>query len=604
MNSIRSRMVSGFLFLTFLILVMSLVSLYLLDRTSRIAGVHGDISRLQVYTLSLFKNDNDFFDLEPVNDAYFKTHQSPFLNIRDSLNQQISKGIQVVLSKTENKHDVLRKNLQEIGHTLSLYNQRFDTLEGLLYRRGFRDHGLEGAMRFHAHALEQKLPVEEIAALLYLRRHEKDFFLRNDSIYIHAYTERARDLTTTLRGDHRKNKASLFHLAEYQRLFFELADVQTRIGLTSMSGLRHEFKGLAGAVGNQYLSLTRYSADLSSKAEYNARIICSVLLTVAILFSVFTGSWISKRLSEPIARLSNQLRAVTSYSKIPSLDLDTKTAAAEINTITSAFYLLAEEARAQLKENRHKSKLLKKKNKALKKLNRELDNFLYSTAHDLRSPLTSLLGLLNIIKYENTQENLTHYFLLMQNSIYRMETFIEQIVSYSKNKNLIITNEKINLRDLVHDVFENHRFVEGADRIQKIIAVEENFPCWSDAKRLLILFNNLISNAIKYADPDKQNSFVKINIQVYKDHFTIEFQDNGIGIGSEHLDKIFKMFYRADLRSKGSGLGLFIFNETIKRMQGSVFVNAAVGEGTRFFIRLPNQLAGVEESSGPVAYAI
>ncbi len=69
LNSIRSRMVSGFLFLTFLILILSLVSLYILDYTSRVAGVHSNISRLEIYTLNLIKSDNDFFDLEVLNEV-------------------------------------------------------------------------------------------------------------------------------------------------------------------------------------------------------------------------------------------------------------------------------------------------------------------------------------------------------------------------------------------------------------------------------------------------------------------------------------------------------------------------------------------------------
>jgi signal transduction histidine kinase len=261
--------------------------------------------------------------------------------------------------------------------------------------------------------------------------------------------------------------------------------------------------------------------------------------------------------------------------------------------LSRSFVHLMGQKNEQVRETRHKGQLLKKKNKALKKLNLELDSFVYSTAHDLRSPLSSLLGLLNIIKFENKQEELKPYFQMMQESIHRMEDFIAQIVGYSKNKRLEVTIERIDFYALIGEIFDNHRFVEGASRIDRLIKVDDQRPLYSDRGRLTIILNNLISNAIRYADLSKTHPFIKIDVAIDEQHVLIDFVDNGIGIGEEHVSRVFEMFYRANVGSKGSGLGLFIFKETVAKLKGWVSLDSKLGEGTTYRIQLPNEINNV-----------
>jgi signal transduction histidine kinase len=81
---------------------------------------------------------------------------------------------------------------------------------------------------------------------------------------------------------------------------------------------------------------------------------------------------------------------------------------------------------------------------------------------------------------------------------------------------------------------------------------------------------------------------IRLLVTINPEEALIEFTDNGIGIDEEHVGNIFEMFYRANTNSKGSGLGLFIFRETIRRMKGQATVESRIDQGTKFFIRLPN----------------
>lgn len=589
-NSIRSRMVVSFLFLTISILIQSIVSLFTLDRTIQIARIHSDINQLEIFTLNLIKSDNDFFNMEVINPAYFETHKSIFLTRRDSLNKRIRTKLSEVSLQSRNKSYNVDVTLHRIDSMLGLYNSRFGTLENILFKKGFKDYGLEGEMRFHAHKLEEANSGIDISNILYLRRHEKDFLLRNDPSYLRSFQDRSAIILAALAKKSEVNKKTIDHLQEYQRLFLALAELQTRIGASSSGGLRSELNELTVKISEQYFSLSEYSFKQSNTAQQKTRLFYIAALIIGILISVLTGYWISKRLSEPITRLSKLVKSSINSRKSETTDFNLRNAAHEIVVLTASFVQLMNQTKDQLSQIREKSKQLKQRNKQLRKVNKELDHFLYSTAHDLRSPLTSLSGLVHVMRLENKQSELGHYFDRMDKSIQRQEMFIAQIASFSKNKILKIKAEKLELVTLLNEIIEYHHFIPGADRIQKEINVHnpDEIPFYSDHNRISILFNNLLSNAIRYADLSKPNPSIRIDIKIRKSEIVIDFSDNGIGIAQEHQDKIFEMFYRAHSDSKGSGLGLFIFDKTIKRMNGSVEVESEVGKGTIFHIRLPN----------------
>lgn len=587
-NSIRSRMVASFLFLTSLILVLAVVSLYTLDRTLQIARINTDVNQLEIFTLNLIKTDNDFFNVEMINKKYFETHSSSFLTRRDSLNHRIQTKISDLKKQGINKAYTINYTLHSIDSTLSLYNSKFNTLETLLFRKGFKDYGLEGKMREHAHKLEEANLGIDIAKILYLRRHEKDFFLRHDTTYLVAFKKRASALLEELNKSPQKNSEAIFHIKEYQRLFLELAEIQIMVGLSSEAGLRNELNVLTQFMSDRFFSLSEYAYRQSSAAQNHARIVYISALGIGILISILTGYWISRRLSEPITKLS---RLVNSSQKSNfAVDLNLKNAAHEIITLTASFSRLMSKTEDQMREIKLKSKQLKQRNKQLRKLNKEQDHFLYSTAHDLRSPLTSLAGLVNLMRIENKAPEMSHYFDKMEKSISRQEDFIEQIASFSKNKILKIKPEPLDLEKIFNETFEHHLYMAGAARIKREVIVDnpQKVSIYSDYNRMLVLFNNLISNGIRYADPEKPVSFIKVHITVRRNELMLKFSDNGIGISQQHLDRIFDMFYRAHDDSKGTGLGLFILQETIRKMNGSVQVESTSGVGTVFTLTLPN----------------
>ena len=118
------------------------------------------------------------------------------------------------------------------------------------------------------------------------------------------------------------------------------------------------------------------------------------------------------------------------------------------------------------------------------------------------------------------------------------------------------------------------------------------FPFFGDTERLEIILDNIIRNCIHFYDINKARPFIKVNITIEMQQVMLKFIDNGIGIGQQHLDHIFDMFYKASHLSKGAGLGLFIVKETLEKLHGTIRFESEVGFGTLIMVSIPNDHKG------------
>lgn len=239
----------------------------------------------------------------------------------------------------------------------------------------------------------------------------------------------------------------------------------------------------------------------------------------------------------------------------------------------------------ELENSQHK---LLDQNENLKKINSELDSFVYRTSHDLRAPLASVLGLINVCQLDTDKKNQRAYLELMEKSISKLDNFISDIINFSKNTRIDVSQQEIDLEALINETLEGLKFMEGYEKIEKRIEIDQDVPFYSDLFRLKIIFNNLISNAIKYRSTIEEMSFVMIKVHVNPKRAVFEIKDNGRGIPHDKVDKIFEMFYRASESSKGSGLGLYIVKEVVLTLKGKISVQSHLVAGSSFIVEVPN----------------
>jgi len=239
---------------------------------------------------------------------------------------------------------------------------------------------------------------------------------------------------------------------------------------------------------------------------------------------------------------------------------------------------------------RDQNEELIKTNDLLRKINMELDNFVYSVSHNLRAPLMSVLGLVTIARMEEkrSEESSDHLFNMIEHSIHRLDDTLKEILDYSRNARTETSITEVHLGAIFNDTLERLRYLKGFDRIRKQIRIDSEVPIYSDIYRLSIIFQNLISNSIKYQDVEKMESFINVEADITENEIQIRFSDNGMGIREEYLPKMFSMFFRATERSEGAGLGLYIVKESVSKLGGEISLESTFNEGCTFNIRLPN----------------
>lgn len=224
----------------------------------------------------------------------------------------------------------------------------------------------------------------------------------------------------------------------------------------------------------------------------------------------------------------------------------------------------------------------------LKVRNTELDNFVYKVSHDLRAPLSSVLGLVNLAQHPNNQDDLKGYMKIIGDRITQLDHFISDVLSHSKNLKLDIKNSLIRFDEIINSAFHNLSYMEGANLISKDVQVAGG-DFYSDLWRVEEIFRNLISNAIKYRKANNPKPEIRIRIAIEQNEAIISFRDNGIGITKHSLNKVFDMFYRASEQSGGSGLGLYIVKNAVEKLGGRVSVGSEPDLYTIFEIVLPNR---------------
>jgi signal transduction histidine kinase len=225
----------------------------------------------------------------------------------------------------------------------------------------------------------------------------------------------------------------------------------------------------------------------------------------------------------------------------------------------------------------------------LKIRNAELDNFVYKVSHDLRAPLSSILGLVNLAKLPGNTDNPMDYIEIIGSKVEHLDHFIGDVLSHSKNLKMDVSVSKVDFGHIIDETFNDLNYLEGAKGLSRHIKID-GIDFYNDPWRIAEILRNLISNAIKYRKLDEPHSEIAIRINVDHLRAEITFADNGIGIEEKNLARVFEMFYRATEQSDGSGIGLYIVKNAVDKIGGQISVASLLSEGTRFTIILPNRI--------------
>jgi len=233
--------------------------------------------------------------------------------------------------------------------------------------------------------------------------------------------------------------------------------------------------------------------------------------------------------------------------------------------------------------------LLEKKTEELGRLNDELDNFVYSASHDLRAPIASMMGLLNISSYTEDVNELKDYNKLIKKSLQKLDKVINSIINYSWNSRIDLLPEQIALEEMIWECLKFYDYIPYFSTIDFKISLRQKQPFHSDPHRLKIIIKNLLANAIQFQRPENTRKMVEINAVVSDEKLTLKIIDNGEGIPSQHLASIFNMFVRLNHSKSGAGLGLYLVKQALNKLEGNILVSSQIKKGSTFTVQIRNR---------------
>jgi len=260
--------------------------------------------------------------------------------------------------------------------------------------------------------------------------------------------------------------------------------------------------------------------------------------------------------------------------------------------IFSALILLLVRIRiAKLEQEKNKlAEIIEDRQRAEEKLretNDELETFLYKASHDLKGPLSSTKGIINMANISSLEES-HNYMGLISRSMDKMENILDDLAQVVLIKARKTSATKIDFNQFIFSIVDSLKYVPKYKDIKVNVTNRLKGAFLTDQALLNTIMSNLIENSMKYQKTDNPNPFLDILIENDTDNFVkIKISDNGIGITKNYHEKIFKMFCRASERSKGTGLGLYMVKNAIDKLDGQLVLESVENQFTIITISLP-----------------
>lgn len=256
------------------------------------------------------------------------------------------------------------------------------------------------------------------------------------------------------------------------------------------------------------------------------------------------------------------------------VNLKTKNVISSIQSISKLEYLEKE------------TKWQKDINTEIERKNKELDSFVYKVSHDLRGPISSLMGLNDLVVYEVTDPKSLEYFKIYNTQMHRLNNILMDFMNLVQLKEKELKLEPIDFNGMVNTCIQSFSYHKNFKSIEFRTNISRAIDFHSDKSTVTSIVQNLIENAIKYTNQEV-DSIIEVAVKVVKAHVVLKVTDNGLGIKEDHQTKIFDMFFRAHSDINGTGLGLYILKSAVDKLEGNISLVSKEKEGSSFSISLP-----------------
>ncbi len=314
-----------------------------------------------------------------------------------------------------------------------------------------------------------------------------------------------------------------------------------------------------------------------------------VIIISVILASIL--SWlVGKSITAPVAQMTNTFKLLAKgdhQAQIPGHDF--KDEIGDLSRAADVFKKKNRETEELLIKSRALTNELEEKREELAHSNEELEQFVYTVSHDLKSPLVTSMGFIGMVndlakkgEYEKAVSKLDR----VARANTRMGQLINDLLELSRVGRVNLDKKSIDMNLMLKDFKDSLKLKLKQEKFELVL--EDNLPTiYGNESRILQLFENLMSNAFKYAKNPSGNSRVKIGS--VKDNYEYIFYvaDNGQGVQKDYHNKIFGLFYRLDNTKEGTGIGLSVARKVMQFHEGRVWIESEPGHGATFWLAFP-----------------
>jgi signal transduction histidine kinase len=563
---------------------------------------------------------NEFILREKTNDKFFASGKSIYLDRYAVFLYQLQNNTDEIEQRLSRLNGMDRAELQNLKTSIKSYNEVFVQMVEKIKIRGYGRYGLIGEFEKSIEDLLQYNFGTDKMAVLNLQLFVKNYLLTGDENISNNVSNEIYTFTLVLEKhirDEEVGKVSNI-LFNYETVFLQLVEVDRELGIYTGKGLQsnlfassdnfdkavHLEKiniGINEAYSNilikLYLSFFLIvSAAMVAAYSINKRLHKTLVVPIHEMKSIIAKmsrgevpkAWVRFKvedLNEMAQALNNLVTGTRTYqdfaNNIGRGNLDTTfIPLSDKDILGMSLLAMRENLKTNISEQ-HNQML------ELQRVNAELDNFTYHASHDLRAPLSSIQGLVNLGLNE-TANNITRtYFEMIQGRVNHMDSLLKDLISISYNNKTETKYEVFDFKAEVNSLLKSLEHPEHEFEIQ--LDIQQNSSFMSDPIRIRTILANLLSNAFKYYNPDVQKNYIGLNVCVDSQVASIVIKDNGIGIDHTYAEKIYNMFFRATTRSTGTGLGLYIVKTMIDRLKGKISFESRLNEGTTFQVTIPNQ---------------
>lgn len=235
-------------------------------------------------------------------------------------------------------------------------------------------------------------------------------------------------------------------------------------------------------------------------------------------------------------------------------------------------------------------------NVSLVKVNDELDNFIYKTSHDIRGPLASLKGMVNLAIMDVKDEKALGYLSKLDTTAEKLNMVLTRLLIVNRINNTELKPEQIHFEPIIQEILTLEVKKGIPSKIKIDFEVESDIDLVTDREMVRLILENLIDNAVKfYNDSERVESFVRIGVKSERGGVTARIVDNGVGITTMNREKIFQMFVRASERSDTGGIGLYLAKLATEKLGGEINLVSTDEKYTEFIVQFPTVMPGLEE---------